>query len=156
MIKDNMTKEDVLKFIKEMYQHHLSFHRLIGIQVNSINPERAEMQIKMRSDLVGNPIFQILHGGVTASLLDSTGGMAAAANIINRLDDLSPENIQRNLSKLGTIDLRIDYLRPGRGDLFIASARIIRQGNKVAVARMEMHNGKGDEIALGTATYLVG
>ncbi len=151
-----MTKEEILAFIKQMYQHHLSFHRLIGIQVNSIDPERAEMQIKMRPDLVGNPVFQILHGGVTSSLLDSTGGMVAAANIINRLDDLSPENIQHRLSRLGTIDLRVGYLRPGRGELFIASARIIRQGNKVAVARMEMHNDAGDEIALGTATYLVG
>jgi len=151
-----MTKEEIFGLIKEMYQHHLSFHRLIGIQVNSIDAERAEMQIKMRPDLVGNPVFQILHGGVTSSLLDSTGGMVAADNIINRLDDLSTENIQRRLSKLGTIDLRVDYLRPGRGELFIASARIIRQGNKVAVARMEMHNEKGDEIALGTATYLVG
>jgi len=151
-----MKKEEILEFIKQMYQHHLSFHRLIGIQVNDISAERAEMQISMRSDLVGNPVFQILHGGVTATLLDSTGGMVAAANIINRLEDLSMENIQRRLSRLGTIDLRVDYLRPGRGEIFIASARIIRQGNKVAVARMEMHNGKGDEIALATATYLVG
>jgi uncharacterized protein (TIGR00369 family) len=69
---------------------------------------------------------------------------------------LSPEIISQSLSRLSTIDLRTDFLRPGRGKLFIATAKIIRSGNKVAVARMEMHNEQGDHIAFGTGTYMVG
>jgi len=60
------------------------------------------------------------------------------------------------LSRCGTIDLRVDYLRPGQGKEFIANASIIRSGNKVAVARMELHNEDGTHIAFGTGTYLVG
>lgn len=59
-------------------------------------------------------------------------------------------------SRLGTIDLRVDYLRPGRGNEFIATAHIIRAGSKVTVARMELHNEEGTHIAFGTGTYLVG
>jgi len=57
---------------------------------------------------------------------------------------------------MGTVDLRVDYLRPGRGEYFIASASLIRAGNKVSVARVDLHNDAGVHIATTTATYMVG
>ena len=57
--------------------------------------------------------------------------------------------------KLNTIDLRIDYLRPGKGKIFTASGSILRTGKKVGVSRMELHNEKQDLIAVGTGTYIV-
>jgi transcription-repair coupling factor (superfamily II helicase) len=54
------------------------------------------------------------------------------------------------------IDLRVDYLIPGKGNYFIAKGKILRLGNKVAVSRMELVNDKNDLIALGTGTYNVG
>ncbi|MCP4323943.1 MAG: thioesterase family protein, partial [Alteromonadales bacterium] len=73
-----------------------------------------------------------------------------------QLDEITPQSIGTSLSKLSTIDLRTDFLRPGRGKQFIVTARIIRSGSKVAVARMEMHNEEGEHIAFGTGTYMVG
>ena len=64
--------------------------------------------------------------------------------------------LKERFSRLGTIDLRVDYLRPGRGNEFVATAHIIRAGSKVTVARMELHNEEGTHIAFGTGTYLVG
>ncbi|MFM5687316.1 thioesterase family protein, partial [Aeromonas caviae] len=72
------------------------------------------------------------------------------------LEDFSPSYLKERFARLGTIDLRVDYLRPGRGNEFIATAHIIRAGSKVAVARMELHNEEGTHIAFGTGTYLVG
>jgi uncharacterized protein (TIGR00369 family) len=57
---------------------------------------------------------------------------------------------------MGTIDMRVDYLRPGRGERFIATSRLLRAGNKVSVARVELHNDQGVYIATATATYLTG
>jgi len=54
------------------------------------------------------------------------------------------------------VDLRIDYLRPGAGNEFTATAWVIRAGNKFAVTRMELHNEKNDLIAVGTGTYAMG
>jgi uncharacterized protein (TIGR00369 family) len=93
---------------------------------------------------------------VTASALDLAGGVVAAANILTLLPNLSEETIAQHLNKLSTIDLRTDFLRPGRGNEFITTAKVIRSGSKVAVTRMEMHNEKGDHIAFGTGTYMVG
>ena len=97
-----------------------------------------------------------MHGGVTASAIDLAGGVVVAANIFTQLAELSAEIIAQSLSCLSTIDLRTDFLRPGRGEKFIATEKINRSGSKVAVAGMEMHNEKGDHIAFGTGTYMVG
>ncbi|MCP4614563.1 MAG: thioesterase family protein, partial [Planctomycetes bacterium] len=53
-------------------------------------------------------------------------------------------------------DMRVDYLRPPKGNEFIGTASILRRGNKVAVTRMELHNDEDKLIAVGTGTYTVG
>jgi len=124
--------------------------------VTKFDSQESEVSITWHDKLIGNPEQRILHGGVTASALDLVGGVVAAANMLSQLPELTPEIIAQSLSRLSTIDLRTDFLRPGRGEKFVATAKIIRSGSKVAVARMEMHNEKGDHIAFGTGTYMVG
>jgi uncharacterized protein (TIGR00369 family) len=58
-------------------------------------------------------------------------------------------------SRISTIDLRVDFLRPGLGKRFIATANTLRAGNKVVVTRIELHNDQNDLIAVGTGSYLV-
>jgi uncharacterized protein (TIGR00369 family) len=58
--------------------------------------------------------------------------------------------------KMGTIDLRIDYLRPGRGKYFVATGRVVRLGSRVAVTHMELENDTGEQIATGSAAYMIG
>jgi uncharacterized protein (TIGR00369 family) len=58
-------------------------------------------------------------------------------------------------AKIGTIDLRVDYLRPGLGKHFIATGYVLRTGSKVAVTRMELHNDSAQLIAVGTGAYVV-
>jgi acyl-coenzyme A thioesterase PaaI-like protein len=67
-----------------------------------------------------------------------------------------PEEIMAHLARVGTIDLRVDYLRAGKGAYFITSGSVLRKGNKVAVIRAGMHNDQKLLIAAGTGTYIVG
>ena len=83
------------------------------------------------------------------------GAMALIGAFANHQHLPAAERMSK-LSKLGTIDLRIDYLRPGRGQRFTATAMPLRAGNKVAVIRMELHNDEGVLVAVGTGTYLCG
>jgi len=151
-----MNQKQVFQQIAEFWTNKMPFNQLLGLKITTFDHVQSEIRFVWQEQLIGNPIQNILHGGVTASALDLAGGVVAAANIIDALDDLSETVIQQSLSKLGTIDLRTDFLRPGRGEEFIVTARIIRSGSKVAVARMEMHNEKGEHIAFGTGTYMVG
>jgi uncharacterized protein (TIGR00369 family) len=56
----------------------------------------------------------------------------------------------------GTIDLRVDYLRPGWGRQFLASGTVLRAGRRVAVTRSELHNDEGVLVAVGTGAYITG
>lgn len=58
-------------------------------------------------------------------------------------------------ARLGTIDLRVDYLRPGKSDHFYTVGTILRTGRRVAVARTESHDADDALIALGTVAYVV-
>ncbi len=155
-MENNLEQEQIVKQLAHFWSNNLPFNKLLGLTVTKFDCATSEVRFEWQDQLMGNPIQKILHGGVTAAALDLAGGVVVAANMIEQLDNKSSESIQQCLNCLGTIDLRTDYLRPGRGNKFIATAHIIRSGNKVAVARMELHNEKGDHIAFGTGTYLVG
>ena len=151
-----MTHEESFQQLAHYWSQAMPFNKLLGLEVTKFNSQESEVSIVWHDKLIGNPEQKILHGGVTASALDLVGGVVAAANMLSQLPELTPEIIAQSLSRLSTIDLRTDFLRPGRGEKFVATAKIIRSGSKVAVARMEMHNEKGDHIAFGTGTYMVG
>jgi len=147
---------ELLNFLKDLYENDLPFNRLIGLKIKSISLEKVKTQFSMHADLIGNPVQKTLHGGVISSVLDATGGLVASAGIIQRMDTDPVDTVLQQFSKVGTIDLRVDYLRPGWGAVFTAEANIMRSGRKVAVTRMALHNEKDVLIAVGTGTYLVG
>ncbi|TKB45517.1 thioesterase family protein [Thalassotalea mangrovi] len=151
-----MNKHQVLEQVTTLWNTHIAFNQLLGFTITRMDPQESEIRFAWKDELMGNPVQEILHGGVIASVLDMVGGVVAAANIIENLPQLDESIIHEKLSRMSTIDLRTDFLRPGRGNEFIATARIIRKGSKVAVARMELHNEKGTHIAFGTGTYIVG
>ncbi len=142
--------------LRRLYQERLPFNRLLGLSVTSLNSDGGAMAISMREDLIGNVFHRTLHGGVISSVLDAVGGLTASASLVVRAAGLSEEKVKAMFAQVGTIDLRVDYLRPGRGERFTASGRIMRSGRKVAVVRMEMHNEDALLVAVGTGTYMVG
>jgi acyl-coenzyme A thioesterase PaaI-like protein len=67
----------------------------------------------------------------------------------------SAQQVIGRFSKVGTIDLRIDYLRPGLGKYFVASAKVTRIGGRIASTQMELHNDEGLLLSTGAASYIV-
>ncbi|USD37412.1 thioesterase family protein [Ferrimonas sp. SCSIO 43195] len=151
-----LTQPQALEYVRRLFVDRIPFHQLVGIEFTQLSLTQLQLRLPMRPQLVGNPAQQILHGGVTATLLDVVGGITAFTGVIQSRELWPEEVLARRLKTLGTIDLRVDYLRPGRGTLFVATGTVIRAGNKVAVSRMELHNERGSHIAFGTGTYLVG
>ncbi len=145
-----------LALLVDSFSAKTPFHQVIGLHFEQVDENICCVSFDSRAELIGNYVQHILHGGVIATVLDVAGGTIAAVSLIQRHHHLGPNEIASRMAKLGTIDLRIDYLRPGRGQRFTATAVLLRGGNKVAVARMELHNENRDLIAVGTGTYLVG
>jgi uncharacterized protein (TIGR00369 family) len=140
--------------LQQTFEETVPFNRVLGLKVESLDPDAPKLRFEMKPDLIGNPRRQILHGGVIASVLDVAAGFAIHLATINNRDEQAP--LEGNLPAIGTIDLRVDYLRPGRGEYFIATGRVVRLGNRVAVAHMDLVNDAGELIATGGAAYMVG
>ncbi len=155
-MKGNTRFADNLKVLKDIYERRMPFNKLLDIEVIRLELEEVQVRIDMRQELIGNFVREILHGGVISSVLDLTGGLIVSVKLLKQLENEKDEEIARCMARLGTIDLRVDYLRAGKGEYFIASGSLLRQGNRVAVTRTELHNEQGLLIAAGTSTYQIG
>ena len=151
-----MPTEKPLQLLKEITEEKIPFNKLIGMKIETLDLDKIGIRFEMRPELVGNFTRGNLHGGVISSVLDVTGGMVAWTGIMKKMEGQSFDEISERFNKIGTIDIRVDYLRPGLGEYFIATGTTLRTGNKVSVTRMELHNDKGILIAVGTGTYVVG
>jgi uncharacterized protein (TIGR00369 family) len=147
--------ESQLNMVREVYDN-LPFNRLLGLKVAFIEIDRTGFEFSMKYELIGNTVHGILHGGVISGVLDATGGMTATASAMERMQGLSKNEIATRIARIGTIDMRVDYLRPGKGIQFYSTGTVMRTGRKVAVTRMELKNQENLLIAVGTGTYIVG
>ena len=141
--------------LKEIFEQKILFNQVLGLTITRLEPEQVEGHIAMKRELVGHYSFNRLHGGVISAGLDAMGGLAVMAAIGARhMDEAPPQRLQR-FGKLGTIDLRIDYLRPGIGEAFTLHAEVLRLGSLVASKRMEFKGVDGKLLATGAAAYII-
>ena len=147
--------DEILEIIHDLIIEKIPFNKVLGLTVESLNLDHASVRLQMRQELVGNFIRGSLHGGVISSTLDFMGGLVAFLSVLKTMQGQSVQAMAERFAKIGTIDMRIDYLRPGLGDYFIATGYVLRTGNKVAVTRMELHNNERQLIAVGTGAYTV-
>ena len=152
-VKDKDLKAMIDYFVQKVSP---SFNDILDFSLDSPTFEEGVVTFELRDELIGNPIFRTLHGGVISSILDIAGGHTVYLQVFKEVREKPFDKQIERLSKIGTIDLRIDYLRPGRGQHFTAKGYILRMGKKVAVTRMELHNEDNMAIAVGTGTYTVG
>ena len=154
--KTIMAKNILLELLREITEERIPFNKLIGMKIDSLDLDTIGIRFNMNQHLIGNFMRGNLHGGVISSVLDVTGGMVAWVGIIKDSEELSFEQTTERFSKIGTIDLRVDFLRPGLGKYFISTGTILRAGNKLSVAQMKLHNDEGLLIAVGTGSYVTG
>jgi uncharacterized protein (TIGR00369 family) len=147
---------EILTYLKSIYENLMPFDRLLGVRIVALDFEDVRVRVDMKPEFVGNFVKNILHGGVISSVLDLTGGLVASVGVLERMQGETVGEILNRFARMGTIDLRVDYLRAGSGQYFLTKGSILRIGNKVAVVRTEFRNEKSILIAAGTGSYVVG
>jgi len=146
------SQSDYQALVARIIAERIPFNKLLGIEIESADPAQPQLRFAMRPELIGNARRGILHGGVISAVLDVTAGFA----LMLALGKAPAAGEKLEFPDIGTIDLRVDYLRPGRGKHFVSTGRVVRMGNRIAVAHMELHNDAGELIATGGAAYVVG
>ncbi len=135
--------------------HNVAFNQLLGLTAESVENHGLRLRLDMHPKLIGTHAFRRLHGGAIATALDDAGGIALMIAIAEKHADETAEQLEHRYVRMGTIDMRIDYLRPGLGEHFIATAEVTRLGGRIGSTLMRLVNDKGLLIATGTATYIL-
>jgi uncharacterized protein (TIGR00369 family) len=141
--------------LTRIFEQDIVFNRTLGLKITSVTPQGVTGRIVMRPELVGHPSYNRIHGGVISAGLDAMGGIAVLAAIGARHMDEPIEARLHRFAKLGTIDLRIDYLRPGIGEHFELRAEVLRLGSRVASTRMEFLGADGKLLSTGAGAYII-
>ena len=148
-------EDEFIVGLKSIFEEQIAFNRLLGLKIVAIDADSVSASLAMRPELVGNFSHQRIHGGVISAALDTLGGIAVMAAQGARHRDQTVSQRLAHFGKLGTIDLRIDYLRPGVGEHFRMHALVLRLGSRIANTRMEFMSADGKLFAAGTGVYIV-
>jgi uncharacterized protein (TIGR00369 family) len=148
-------EEEFVTGLKKIFEEMIVFNQVLGLKITSLKPTQVIGRIDMKRDLIGHFSFNRIHGGVISAGLDAMGGLAVMAAIGARHMNETPVQRLHRFGKLGTIDLRIDYLRPGIGDFFELRAEVMRLGSRVASTRMEFLGADGKLLSTGAGAYIV-
>jgi len=137
------TKEVLVKLFEQL----IPFNRMLGVRVLHVDHGNCTVHLPWRDEFIGDPARPALHGGITSTLCDASGGLSCFSTLAQTSDRVS------------TIDLRVDYLLPGpTADVFCRSS-VVRMGSRVAVTRMEVFSGslpqpgEGQPIATAQGVY---
>jgi uncharacterized protein (TIGR00369 family) len=103
----------------------IPYNRHLGIKVGALRPGFARLELPFRAEFIGNPLLPAIHGGVLSMLIDTCGGAAVWTQITIH-------------DRVSTVDLRVDYLRPGPPRDLACEGTVLRTGNRVGVADMKV------------------
>ena len=129
--------------LRQVMEELIPFNKYIGVRVVEIDRGRVRVEVPFRPELIGDPLRQAMHGGVISMLSDTAGGAA----VWSALDE--PH------ARLSTIDMRVDYLRPGRKETLVAEASVVRIGRRIGVTDIRLFHpsAPNESIATGKAVY---
>jgi uncharacterized protein (TIGR00369 family) len=138
----------------DLFERRISFNQTLALKVVFVHaPPR--IHFSMRPELIGHFLYGRLHGGVISATLDVMGSLALMVAIGEKHADETSDQVLHRFARMGTIDLRVDYLRPGIGQSFEASAEVTRLGGRIGSTQMRLLNDQGSLIATGAAAYTV-
>jgi uncharacterized protein (TIGR00369 family) len=118
--------------------HSLPFAKLIGMRLVDVRANEAVISMDMRDDL--RQPSGVLHGGVTATLIDTAMAFAVRTHLA---DD----------EATATIDLTVHYLRPHISGRVTCTAKVVRAGKRIFTVSADVENDDGKLIATGLSTY---
>jgi uncharacterized protein (TIGR00369 family) len=131
--------------LRQLAEEWIPFNKYVGIRALRVDRGDILFEVPYRDELIGDPVKRAIHGGVISMLADTAGGFA----VWSALDD--------DRSRISTIDLRIDYLLPGKQEPLRAHATLVRAGKAVGVADVRLYHpsNEGSTIATGKGVYAI-
>jgi uncharacterized protein (TIGR00369 family) len=110
-----------------------SIMSLIDARLTRVEPGRIDITLPFRGDLTQQHGY--LHAGIITTIADSACGYAAYS--------LMPPG-----AEVLSIEFKINLLRPGQGETFVARAEVLRPGKTVTAVRADVFASTKDKETL--------
>ncbi len=124
---------------QDIDQHDIDFLKYIGGEVLDLGDGYAELGFDVKP--YHKQHFGVVHGGAIATLADHCGWCAAVSVL------------EVGFSAV-TIEIKINYLKPAKGEILKAEAKVINQSKRTIFTTIEIFS-KDTLVAYATATYHV-
>lgn len=117
---------------------------MLGMEPQDMGEGVAEISMPYKTDLVGDPVTGVIHGGAVSALMDTCCGAAVMSH---------PDNG----GGTATIDLRIDYMRAATpGQTITARATCYHMTRSVAFVRaVALDEDTENPVATATGAFTV-
>lgn len=126
--------------IIEAYKQSNIFGNNLGMVLISADKSGSHYQMAITKDHMATPLNA--HGGVVASLMDGTLGVAALAHALEKKHVVS------------TIEFKVNFIAPVFcGDTLDAKGEVVHAGNRIMVCEGSVYNQNGAIVAKGTGTF---
>ena len=96
---------------------------LIGAKLTRVEPGIVEITLPYRADLAQQHGY--LHAGIVTTIADSACGYAAYS--------LMPPDFE-----VLSVEFKVNLLRPAKGEMFLASAEVVKSGKTLTVVRADV------------------
>ena len=97
---------------------------LYGARLTRIEPGCVELEVPFRSEL--SQQHGLFHGGVTAAMVDTACGYSALT--------LMPAG-----SEVLSIEFKVNFIAPARGEKLLARGRVVRSGRTITVCQGDVY-----------------
>lgn len=102
-------------------------------------------RIKLRYQDENSTVGKALHGGAIASLIDTTGAMAAWTTA----EIATPKYFG------STVGVTVNYLSGAIGEDIVAEGRVLKRGKEIIYTDVRVTNGEGKLLAQGNVVYRI-
>jgi len=139
MSEDKASRNEYFQMMKEAVNNS-PYYRHIGMEV--VDAGDGKSQLRLNGDQPLANLFGVLHGGVTASLIDSACGVALGSVL---------EPGERTV----TADLRVNYIAPAPCDAVTVEGEVLHKGKQTGVVEAVVKGPDGALLAKGMTTHII-
>ena len=114
---------------------------LLGFRLVDLEPGYARLELPFRKEITH--AGGVVQGGIISTLADSCIAHATHAALLE------------NGSAFTTIELKVNFIRPAQGKLFIAEANLLNLGRRIAVGEAEIRGDDGKLVAKCLSSLMI-
>lgn len=134
--------DEIREWFRRHWQEEVAFNRLCGFEVVDFTPDVVRIKAAFRPELSAHE--KIFHGGVLATLIDSTGSGAVIAGHDYSLG-----------TRLTTVSMTVQYLSAAPGEDIVAEGHCTRRGRSLNFAQVVVSSESGKRLAEGMLTVSI-